>query len=392
MPKSLKRIACLTLATTFVALYSGEMQTKTSLVTAETQPVSLEIVGFTLSLEDNVHMKFAVESENAERADLRVLVWETPASEYVYGTQKETLVATETEQELPVFVYEEISAREMTDVVYACAYANVNGEEYYSKPVKYSVLEYAYNKLGKTEAQPTADENLKTLLQDMLAYGASAQKYFDYKTDALATDAFTYVRMENATFSDGFSYGLFKAGTQVEISPDAGYEWSGDFPPCVLEQDGKFLLTVPQELTILSPFSSIPQTGSETFLFADEFAESTETTALTTLSKGVITLIGTQGEGNKPPTYNKEYQAVYLYGKNSITVSCPTGYVLQKVTLNFSQNVPENQLTATGGEISINGKTVVLTAQGEQTRLMINKVMSGYLRIQSVLVEYENRA
>ena len=73
----------------------------------------------------------------------------------------------------------------MTDVIYARAYISVGGEEYYSEPVKYSILNYIYNKLGYT-GTATTNEKLDALLRGMLEYGASAQMYFDYKTEELA--------------------------------------------------------------------------------------------------------------------------------------------------------------------------------------------------------------
>jgi hypothetical protein len=71
-----------------------------------------------------------------------------------------------------------------TDIayVYSVAYLDVEEERYYSEPVKYSVLDYAYIKLGYTG---TASDNqyLKDMLSSMLDYGADAQKYFNYNTD-----------------------------------------------------------------------------------------------------------------------------------------------------------------------------------------------------------------
>ena len=56
----------------------------------------------------------------------------------------------------------------------------------------YSIKQYAINQFGKTAEQLNLTEakftELKTLLSDMLVYGAEAQKYAKYKADSLVTD------------------------------------------------------------------------------------------------------------------------------------------------------------------------------------------------------------
>ena len=55
-----------------------------------------------------------------------------------------------------------------------------DGVTYTSQEDIYSIKTYATNMLGSS-----SDAKLKTLLVDMLNYGAEAQKYFSYRTDAL---------------------------------------------------------------------------------------------------------------------------------------------------------------------------------------------------------------
>lgn len=236
-----------------VALANGNVET----ASAETTP-TLRVVGKTLSLKDNVHIKFAVSATNVDTEtaeEFGVLVWNGPQEEYSYGTQA-TLINTQSgeaingEQTYPTFSYTELSAKEMTDVIYVRAYANVDGEYYYSDVTKYSILEYSYIKLGKTEEAATTDAELIELLNNMLVYGASAQKYADYKEETLATDTFSYVRLENATFADEFSYGLFKAGTSVEVIPADGYEMATPADGFEVSETGTIMLTVPNEKTV----------------------------------------------------------------------------------------------------------------------------------------------
>jgi hypothetical protein len=69
----------------------------------------------------------------------------------------------------------------MGDSRYYCAYAKLSdGTVVYSDLYSYSPKQYAMSRLEKS-----ADEDLKALCVAMLNYGAAAQSYFGYKTDAL---------------------------------------------------------------------------------------------------------------------------------------------------------------------------------------------------------------
>ena len=71
----------------------------------------------------------------------------------------------------------------MGDNISATLYATVDGCTASVTKAEYSVRTYCTNLLAKTD-----DELLITLLSDLLTYGAAAQTYTGYKTDALVTD------------------------------------------------------------------------------------------------------------------------------------------------------------------------------------------------------------
>ena len=161
-------------------------------VSAETVTPEMSVDYCNLSLEDNVYIKYSVKS-NTE--NVKLLLWtedgaKTAEYGFSHGTQTETLESSYVEEKngvnYRVFIYTKLAAKQMTDTVYVRAYAEEGGQPYYSKVLPYSILQYAYNKLGKTGTAPGSD-NLKALLTEMLSYGASAQTYFNYKTDRLAT-------------------------------------------------------------------------------------------------------------------------------------------------------------------------------------------------------------
>ena len=239
--KKSKLLALVSLS--FVTCLSAGTYLATETTVAEEVTPNLEIVGHTLSLENDVHIKYAVSVDNLGTTDtLKLKINETEVLEVSGTTEKDG-------ETLYVFEYTGLSAKQMTDTVYAKAFVD-NGETIYeSQTDKYSILEYAYNKLVKTEAEATEDEKLKTLLNTMLSYGASSQIYFNYKTDTLATDEFLYVKLENATFEDGFSYEFLKAGTQVRVFLKEGKQIDSQYAEFVEEDvNGDLILTMPASI------------------------------------------------------------------------------------------------------------------------------------------------
>lgn len=181
---------------------------------------TLDISAMNLSFSDSVYIKYAVACENADVDDVKLLIWTAPQSEYIKGSEDALLENSGTEVidgvNCIIFNYKGLAAKQMTDVIYARAYVKVGTQEYYSEAKKYSVLQYAYNKMGKT-SDGTDNEKLITLLEDMLNYGALAQNYTGYKTDTLATDNFSQIQLGGGVLEDNFNHGLYKVGTTVTI-------------------------------------------------------------------------------------------------------------------------------------------------------------------------------
>ena len=136
---------------------------------AEATEPELSIKYCNLSFRDSICIKYAVE---ANVSDVQLLIWTSPESEYVIGTQDDVIADHHNETingvSYTVFDYTKIVAKKMTDVVYARAYVRVNGVDYYSKAEKYSVLQYAYNKLGKTATASTNERFLTICLHTVL--------------------------------------------------------------------------------------------------------------------------------------------------------------------------------------------------------------------------------
>lgn len=226
----MKRTKKLIAVITVIALVTGALSMLCTAAGAVTEP-ALSIDMCNLSFRDSVCIKYAVASTSTE--ETTVLLWNEPSNEYLYGTHIAELETvgnqTISGETYKVFDYTALSAKQMTDVIYARAYTVVDGEEYYSDVVKYSILQYAYNKLGKTSVAST-DDNLKEMLTAMLSYGASAQEYFEYKTDRLATDDFYQVKVVGGLIDDLCDNGLYLEGDEVNISAPAtndGVDFAG---------------------------------------------------------------------------------------------------------------------------------------------------------------------
>lgn len=117
-----------------------------------------------------------------------------------------------------VFSYRNIAAKEMNSKVYASLYAEKDGITYISPVDEYSIAIYANNKLEKSSTKT----ELKTLLVDMLNYGATAQTYFNYNTGNLANSSLTLEQQELGTNADTLSIGSAAAETKIS-SPKATF-------------------------------------------------------------------------------------------------------------------------------------------------------------------------
>ena len=88
-----------------------------------------------------------------------------------------------------IFDFEDIIPHQMNDAIYATLYATYDGVEYASKVREYSVATYCYNMLEKYNTDDYA--KLRTLLVDLLNYGAASQVYMNYNIEELVNSSLT---------------------------------------------------------------------------------------------------------------------------------------------------------------------------------------------------------
>ena len=92
------------------------------------------------------------------------------------------------------YTFQNLSAAEMGTEVTARLFYHAEGADHMSLVLPYSVRQYAMNMLEKTD-----DAALKTLLVDMLNYGAEAQRYFDVNESGFVNAELTEDQRKYAT-------------------------------------------------------------------------------------------------------------------------------------------------------------------------------------------------
>ncbi|MBR7162811.1 MAG: leucine-rich repeat domain-containing protein, partial [Clostridia bacterium] len=156
-----------------------------------------KIIGKTLDIKNEMAMVFYVDLDYASTFNV-TMIFSKPIYADGNGDIVREDVTTVVDYELTTinnqtvlkFVYRNINAKEYgVDVT---ARVLVDGEVIYT--TTFSVKEYAYSQLERS-----TNPKLNTLLVDMLNYGASAQIYFDYNTNALVNADLTEEQKAYAT-------------------------------------------------------------------------------------------------------------------------------------------------------------------------------------------------
>jgi hypothetical protein len=156
-----------------------------------TDPVVIpEVVmkGATLSFEDEilVNLYYTV-SDTTSVVENGVLVFYTdPVNADI--TKADAVYTGSPADDRYIATTEGIAAKEMGDERYYCAFAKLEKGEYvYSKVGAYSPKIYSEKMLAKADTSAKQ----KVLCVAMLNYGAAAQTYFNYRTDALMNAGLT---------------------------------------------------------------------------------------------------------------------------------------------------------------------------------------------------------
>jgi len=104
-----------------------------------------------------------------------------------------------------VICFRDIAPHMIGDTITATLYATKDGVLYIGDTVEYSVKQYCYNMLSTyndVDYPSAAYGELRTLLVDLLNYGAAAQQYTGYNTDALVNAQLVDKQLDWATAED----------------------------------------------------------------------------------------------------------------------------------------------------------------------------------------------
>ena len=141
-----------------------------------TEKKKFEFSNVSVTLQNNMTINF-----KANKALFEDIGYENPYVVFEFNGKQTVVTDYVVDGDKYVFSFNDIAPDKMNDTIKAKLYATYGGTEYSSDEASYSIAAYCYVMLGNT-----TDAKLRTLLVDLLHYGAATQAYTGYKTDELA--------------------------------------------------------------------------------------------------------------------------------------------------------------------------------------------------------------
>lgn len=234
--------ALVVLLSVCVSIFAYQITPVKAEAAENTEEPQITLVGANVSLKDSVNIVYAaaVKGYDYTKYKTKLIVWKTPQEDYtienalkIIEENKDKTDKSEIEcvivdssyhstlgsYSCDMFYYG-MPAKNIVDQLYVRAYVEIDGKEYYSGTTKYSLLEYLYDQLAKSGLT----EYQKRMYEIILKYGGRAQDLFDYLRNRRADDTFYSIHVENGTFADGFTRGLFLEGEKVVMKANAAPE------------------------------------------------------------------------------------------------------------------------------------------------------------------------
>ena len=171
-----------------VSATSGSTNVTSSLTTAlgriKVKDNVLKFDGVSLSLSSDITVNYLVKQSLLHGAG-----YSNPYMEVVLAGEKTTIQSTSSlvdGESCYVFSFTGLAPQSMNDMFYATLKAQKDGVESASKSMEYKVSDFIYLQIEETK-----DEYLKTLLVDLINFGAAAQLYANYNTSNLINTKLT---------------------------------------------------------------------------------------------------------------------------------------------------------------------------------------------------------
>jgi len=179
----------------------------------------LSFHGASLTLQNNLKVNFYAEKDPIAAAGFTGLyaVFEMNGKEI---TVNEYAEVTSDDVDYYVFSFSNIAPDLMNDTIRASLHGTKGGKACSGEKLTYSAATYCYSKLGKTD-----DAKLRTLLVDLLNYGAASQIYTGHNTDALVNADLTAEQLGWGTNSDPVLTSV--TNTKYGTVEDPSVNWAG---------------------------------------------------------------------------------------------------------------------------------------------------------------------
>ena len=181
-------------------------------------------INHTLNLASDISVNLVVAKSLLEGYDMSTvyMISELEGYEGNVAVESTTVTLYPVEQgNYYYFTLEGLTAVRMNDRIRSVLHGTKDGQEYYSATDDYSIADYAYSQMNKVANM----DSLKTLCADLLRYGAKAQVYKNYRTDALADSKMTDSHRAFLSDIDAVTFG----NTNVTLNdlPNASVKWVG---------------------------------------------------------------------------------------------------------------------------------------------------------------------
>lgn len=234
--------ALVVLLSVCVSIFAYQITPVKAEAAENTEEPQITLVGANVSLKDSVNIVYAaaVKGYDYTKYKTKLIVWKTPQKDYTIENalkiiEKNKDKTDKSEIECVIvdssyhatlgsyscdMFYYGMPAKNIVDQLYVKAYVEIDGKEYYSDTTKYSLLEYLYDQLSKSGLT----EYQKRMYEIILKYGGRAQDLFNYFRNRRADDTFYSIHVENGTFADGFTRGMFLENEEVVMRANAAPE------------------------------------------------------------------------------------------------------------------------------------------------------------------------
>ncbi len=181
-------------------------------------------LGHTLNLASDISINYAVSKTLLKGFDMSTVYAECTLEIYEGNSKTETTTIRIDPVENGNYYYftlTGLTAIQMNDQITTILYGVKDGKPYYSPADEYSITTYAYSQLNNA----SRPKDLKILCADLLRYGANAQLFKSYRTDALADSAMTEEHKVYLSNADRLVFG--NTNTTLSDLEDPQITWVG---------------------------------------------------------------------------------------------------------------------------------------------------------------------